>query len=232
MSDAFGTGQSTTVLGQVFRTITVPAILPALYQLSIRAPGGAFYDLATYTFPISPTSLRYEPRGMSRVTDVQGNASNYGVQRIVDVYGLSPPTIIIEGTTGWERHQTDGYALTGIESMQMLQAFLQKYAALNQQQRAAGNSQLYTLEFYDYYLSKFWVVEPVGPQQVRMSEDRARLAYYRFRWEAIRPAGLPILGIADAVLQVLDIPVLTAAAATASTLTGIVGIYNPSGPVT
>lgn len=231
MAKAFGTGQSSTVLGQSFRVQTVPAILPALYQLSIRAPGGTFLDLATYTFPLSPSNLQYVPVGMSRTIDVQGSVAQDGVNRIVDVYGLAPPNIVIEGTTGWDRHQTDGYLLTGIESMQTLEAFLAKYAALNQVQRRAAKNQLYTLEFYDYYLSKFWVVEPIGPQRVRMSEERTRLAYYRFNWMAIKPAGLPALGIADAVLQVLNVPVLTAAAAAASTLTAITGLYNPSGPV-
>ena len=127
--------------GQIFRTQPVPATLPAFYQLSIRAPGGSIAEVATYTFAISPSQLRYEPGGMSRFADVQGTAAQgnpTGVARIMDTYGLSPPMITIEGTTGWDRHQTDGYVFTGVQSIQFLQAFLQRYAALNQRSASSA----------------------------------------------------------------------------------------------
>ena len=219
--------------GQIFRTQPVPATLPAFYQLSIRAPGGSLLEIATYTFAISPSQLRYEPGGMSRFADVQGTAAQgnpTGVARIMDTYGLSPPMISIEGTTGWDRHQTDGYVLTGIQSIQFLQAFLQRYAALNQAQRLAGNPQLYTLEFADYFLLQFWTVEPVGPQIVRMANDQPRLTYYRFRWAATAAAGSPPLGTADAILAALGVPAAAAAATALTTLGAVASVYSASGP--
>jgi hypothetical protein len=113
-------------MGPLFRTISVPAIQPALYQLSIRNPGQQFTELATYTFPLTPSSLRSERSSMSSYFDTQGPASSQGVSRVVDTYGLAPPIFTIEGTTGWDRHLSDGYILTGLQSLQLLEQFLSR----------------------------------------------------------------------------------------------------------
>lgn len=216
---------------QMFRTLLAGGSPPVLYQLSIRSPGAAFAEFATYTFPLSPSQLRAQRPSMSTGVNVKGPAATQGVTKVMDRYGLGPPVFMIEGTTGWDRHASDGYILTGIQSLQLLSAFLSRYATLNEQQAAQGLPDLYTLEFYDFFLSQFWQVEPVGPQEVRQSADRPILAYYRFRWDAVKPAGLPLLGTADALLQILGSPSAVAAANAASTMGAIVAAYSPIGPI-
>jgi len=213
----------------MFRTITNPASQPALYQLSIRAPGQQFAELSTYTFPITPSSIRYTPSAMSSRHDTRGPPTSQGVTRVVDRYGLTPPDIVIEGTTGWDRHLSDGYILTGLQSIQLLQKFLQQYETLNQQQLAAGIPNLYTLEFYDYFQSQFWQVEPMGPQTVRQSSDRPLLTYYRFFWMCVAPVGLPILGEIDAIANTLLTPAAQAAINAARTLGAVLVAYGPTG---
>ena len=218
--------------GQQFRTKPVGlGILPALYQLSIRAPGQLFGELSTFTFPLTPSQLRADRSALSTFSDTPGPASSQGVTRVVDTYGLSPPVFTIEGTTGYDRHQSDGYILTGLQSMLLLQQFLAQYATLNQNQRAAGNPQLYTLEFYDYYGNQFWQVEPVGPQTLRQASDRPTLIFYRFRWAAVKPAGVPILGEIDALANLLATPAQQAVANAALTLGALVAAYSPTGPL-
>jgi len=214
---------------QMFRNKDVGQYQPALYQLSIRAPGEFFAELATYTFPLTPSALRTDRSSLSTFTDTQGNPSSQGVNRIMDTYGLAPPVFTIEGTTGWDRHSTDGYILTGLQSIQLLQQFLARYAELNQIQRQSGNPYLYALEFYDYFNEQFWQIEPVGPQGIRQSADRTKLVYYRFRWAAIQPVGVPILGTIDALATTISTPAATAAVAAARTLGAMLVAYGPTG---
>ena len=129
-------------MAQQFRTKFVGQYQPAMYQLSIRNPNQGFIELATYTFPLTPTQLRVERSSLSSYSETQGPSSSQGVTRIVDTYGLAPPVFIIEGTTGWDLHASDGYVLTGLMSIQLLQKFLARYVELNQAQRENGNPDL------------------------------------------------------------------------------------------
>ena len=217
-------------MAQTFRTHPAPlGNVPALYQLSIRAPGQVFAELSTYTFPLTPSQLRTERSSLSSFSDTQGPPSSQGVTRVMDVYGLAPPVFAIEGTTGWDYHLSDGFLLTGLQSMQLLAKFLEQYATLNQIQRASGNPNLYTLEFYDYFSLNFWVVEPVGPQVFRQANDKPNLIYYRFRWAAIKPAGLPVLGYIDALANTLATPAQQAVVNAAMTVGAFVTAYGPAG---
>jgi hypothetical protein len=217
-------------MGQMFRTLPVGmGVLPCLYQLSIRAPGPSAVDIATYTFPLSPTQIRQDRSSLSTFTDVQGPPSSQGVTRVMDTYGLAPPVFTIEGTTGWDYHSADGYILTGTQSIQLLQKFLAQYATLNQQQRAAGNPQFFGLEFYDYFTTSFWQIEPIGPQIFRQSADKPTLIYYRLRWAAVAPAGVPILGEIDALAGLLGVPAAQAAINAAQTLGAFLFSYSPAG---
>ena len=215
---------------QSFRTLPFVWEQPAFYQLSIRAPNQLLSEISTFTFPLTPQSIRDTRNALSNVMDVQGNAKQQGVNRLIDRFGVAPPVYLIEGTTGWDRHMMDGYLLGGIQSMQLLKAFLDNYANLNEKKREAGDTNLFTLEFYDYFSLEFWVVEPVGPQIVRLSADRPQLTYYRFQWAAQRPAGFPILGEVDALLQVFGTPAIVAGVNAATTVGAIVTAYSPSGP--
>ena len=188
----------------IFRTKSVAADQSPLYQLRLCAPVITALELATFTFPLSPSSLRTERSSISTYTDTQGPALQQGVRRNMDIYGLAPPIFTIEGTTGWDQHSADGYEMSGLESMQKLAQFLALYADLNQVLRVGGVPFLHTLEFYDYFTSNFWQIEPVGPQIFQQDATRPLLVYYRFRWVAIKPAGL-ISDIVDSIGNALDI---------------------------
>jgi hypothetical protein len=187
---------------QRFSTAKIPETQLALYTLTIRYPGAGLAPYVTYTFPISPSSLRKSPSAMAAIYDTAGPSQMRGVQRTVDAWGMSPPNFVLEGTTGWDRHQTDGLALTGLQSIQKLQAIFNLYAELNQAQMAANNPYLYTLEFYDYFNEDFWQVEPIGEQEIRQSERAPKLQYYRLRFAGIRPVAAPPpdIFIADPIL--------------------------------
>jgi hypothetical protein len=200
-----------------------------LYQLSVRDPALAFADLMTYTFPLSPSSVRSEPNSLSTFSDTQGTPLQSGVSRVMDTYGLAPPVFTIEGTTGWDRHSADGYVLSGLQSMLLLRNFIDQYVQLNQNQRQAGNLNLYALEFYDYFTSQFWQVEPVGPQIVRQTNDRPQLSFYRFRLAAIAPVRLTALNVADAMLHLLNVPILQAIGSAAQSLNTMLSVYGPAG---
>ena len=217
--------------GPIFRTHTAAATQPCSYQLSIRAPGQVVAEIATYTFPLSPAALRTVRSGMSTYNDTQGTANSQGVTRVVDRYGLSPPMFSIQGTTGWDYHLSDGYILTGLQSLQLLAQFLARYATLNELQRAAGNPDLYTLEFYDYFLTQFWQIEPVGPQGLRQSADRPLLTYYEFNWIGVAPIGLPVIGEIDAIANTLLTPAQQAAVNAARTISAALVAYGPTGAV-
>ena len=147
----------------------------------------------------------------------------------MDTYGLAPPVFTIEGTTGWDMHSADGYSLTGLQSMQQLAAFLATYADLNQVNRLAGIAQLFKLEFYDYFTSNFWEIEPIGPQIFQQDATRPLLVYYRFRWAATKPAGL-FGDILDTIGNVLDVSSQLATTNLSDKLGNVLGSYGPAGP--
>ena len=189
---------------QSFAAIPVVNTSLALYTLTIRAPGHAKAAVASYTFPISPSSLVKRNTVMTGIYDVAGSPAQIGVRRNVDVYGASPPTYMLEGTTGWQRHSSDGFGLTGMQSIAALQAMLTQYEELNQQQMANGNPDLYTLEFYDYFAGEYWRIEPVGEQTIAQESSKPLYFRYSFHWAAIYAVADPIQpSVADPILAAL-----------------------------
>lgn len=217
--------------GQSFRNYPVPNQLPALYTLSIRNPGYSAREYASYTFPLTPSMIRKDYNAMSRVYDVQGSPEQNGVQRLVDSYGLAPPIFTVEGTTGWQRHISDGFLLTGQESIRVLQTLLSRYASLNQTQVKSGNPELYTLEFYDYFSKQYWVVEPVGPQGFMQNRAQPLYTHFRFRWAAVQSVSAPIIGRISAALQVFGTPLERGIANAVTNLNGLMGLYSPTGEI-
>lgn len=187
--------------GQTFRTIPLPNFNPALYSLSIRGTYGAL--IGGFTFPLSPTALRKEHVAMANMYDVAGSAATGGVDRVFDSYGVSPVIFTIEGTTGWQRHSTDGYNNTGLQAIAALEQFFFTYAQLNAA-AVQNNQPIYTMEFYDYFRGDFWQVEPWGPQGVRMTSQRPILVYYLYRLAGIRDLTNPIAAVYDQVASVLS----------------------------
>lgn len=213
----------------MYRTVDVGNRGIVLYQLSIRDPSQAFADLATYTFPLSPSSVRTEPNSLSTFSDTQGSPLQNGVSRVVDTYGISPPMITLEGTTGWDRHSTDGYVLTGLQSILLLRNFIEQFMALNEAQKQAGNPNLYQLEWYDYFTSQFWNCIPVGPQIIRQTNDRPQLSFYKFRFAAIAPVRLNAINVTDAILHLLNVPILQAIGSAALSMNAMLSVYGPAG---
>jgi hypothetical protein len=215
-----------------FRTQSAPADATCLYQIRLCAPVISSLELATYTFPLSPSALRVERSSLSSFSDTQAQGIqaplSQGVTRVMDTYGLAPPIFTIEGTTGWDYHSADGYSLTGLESMQQLAAFLATYADLNQGLRVAGASSLFTLEFYDYFQQSFWVIEPIGPQVFSQDASRPLIVYYRFRWAATIPAG-GVVQVIDEVEDTLGAVSSLASTSLGQSLSSTLGAYSPIG---
>jgi hypothetical protein len=228
MSGILGIPSSVSnLMAQKFTTIPVPQPGLALYTLSLRQPVPAMFSFFTYTFPLSPQALRKEFTAMSAVYDVAGSPIQNGVQRVVDQYGLSPFTFVIEGTTGQKRHSTDGYLFTGRQSIDQIIEILDLYTALNQKQIMANNPKLWKLEFYDYYTQQFWEVVPVGPQGITMSNAQPTLLFYRFRFAGVKPVSAPIISdlFADQVQQMFIAASSVVAGAVSSLIGSVLGAY-------
>ncbi len=210
----------TSLLSQNFSTLKGPNLRLALYTLSIRRPGFSLLSLFTYTFPLSPSSVRKSFAAMSSIYDTAGSPFTSGVQRHVDDFGNAPVMYSIEGTTGVDRHSTDGFIFTGLQSIQQIQFLLNLYASLNQQQKLANNPNLYTLEFYDYFNHEYWQVQPIGDQEILQSERAPLLQYYRIRLAGIQPVSAPLISniFADPVQQLFA----AGSGAAASAVTGAI----------
>ena len=182
---SFGAGFSASIptlgpnaAGQSFQTISLPNNQLALYTLVIRGPAPSTAIKYGYTFPLSPQSVSQEFTAKTQIWDVAGSAQQQGVQRVVDLYGNSPKTFVLEGTTGWQYHSTDGMAYTGMQSIALLQNLLAQFAVLNKQQVDNNNPNPYIMEFYDYFSSNFWQVVPSGRQVIRQDQSRPLLFFY------------------------------------------------------
>lgn len=174
-----------------FFTRKVPNFNIALYMLSVRAPNPPYAAVDTYIFPLSPQRVRKRMTSMSRPYDTRGPSSSAGVHRSIDSWGITPFVYEIEGTTGWDLHNTDGNAFTGMDSIQRIQGMLLDYAAQNQIQAENNDSNTYTMEFSDFFNGEFYQVEPTGPQEIYASERAPLLQYYRFRLIGVAPVGAP-----------------------------------------
>lgn len=176
--------------GLAFSTVAQPNDQIALYALSIVDPQSE-QIIYGYTFPLSPESLHKEPVSAANTFDVGGPSKTLGVNRVADLYGLTPPTFRIEGSTGWQRHSTDGFAFTGLQSIAAIQNLLEQFAYLNAQQQEANNPDLYVMEFYDYFSNDFWQVIPFGSQIVRITNQRPLMYMYSFNFAGIKPVSNP-----------------------------------------
>lgn len=181
------------VIGQTFRNIPIPNFRPCIYGMAIRnGQSKAITD--TFIFPLSPESVRTEYNALTNVFDVSGNASTYGVTRIVDQYGNTPPIITIEGTTGWQYHGQDGYHQSGLDAIQNLEDMLNQYAQGVATEVRNGATNLDTMEFYDFFRSQYWEIIPMGRYGVRQDRNRPLIANYFFRFAATRALNGPNIG--------------------------------------
>lgn len=184
---------------------TKPAQTPAgLYALALRAPTAPYVPLAIYTFPLGPSQIRRGVMGMGNFYDMGGNPANFGVNRVPDIYGQSPPIYTIIGTTGVKYHSGDNYLYTGLESIEILFSIIAQYYSLNAAQAQAGQNNLYTLEFYDYYMGQFWQVVPLGDQSMSQNNLKPQLIYYSLRLVGIASLEQPIGALLDPILSLIS----------------------------
>lgn len=175
-----------------FRSVKVGNDLLTVYMLSIRQPQPPYPAVQSFIFPLSPQRIRKVPVSMAAVYDTAGSPAQAGVSRDIDAFGMAPFVYDIEGTTGWDRHLTDGFAYTGMAAINRIIDMLYLYAELNQQQRLQNDPSSYILEFSDFFNGEFYQVEPVGPQEFRANERAPLLQYYRFRLVGVRPLDAPL----------------------------------------
>ena len=220
---------SPTAYAQTYRNKQVPNMQQAIYRLSIHQPNKAKTALATYTFPLSPSSIRRTETSMATFYDTPGTAAQYGVSRLVDQYGMAPLIFDIEGTTGWQKHLTDGFKYTGLESIQTVQSMLLKFANLNVDKMDSQSPNLYTMEFYDYFSSVFYEVVPVGPQQIWQDKQRPVLSYYKFHLvgvKSIAHALEPANGTNDPIAAAFGAAVATVQNNVSTFISGVSSLYG------
>jgi len=189
-------GSALAITEQKFATLPVSSLGKgvALYILSIREPGFNASPLPgyTYVFPMSPQAVKKETTFLNTIYDTQSFDNGTGVQRFVDMWGQSPPIYTLRGTTGWKRHSTDSFALTGKDSIGAVQDVMAKFTELNQLQLALQATDFYTLEFYDYWMNEYWQIVPIGPQGIDQNANAPLISTYTFRFAAIQAVDSPI----------------------------------------
>lgn len=228
----FFTGAPVSGPAQTFTTKSLANTGLALYALQIRNSSPPNGIIASYIFPLSPTSVTKEFTGMSMAYDVQGSPATgdpYGVHRVIDSYGNSPASFLIEGTTGWQYHSMDGFALTGIQSIAQIQSVLNQYAQTNAALQQQGNPTPCLLEYYDYFGNEFWEVVPIGRQSIRISNRRPLVYEYSFRFTGVRSVSSPIPQPSDPILTAFSTPASQAQSALSTQVGAATTNYTPTG---
>lgn len=186
-------------LEQGWNTTPVTNVRRALYAMSIRSLGKLGLPLDAYVFPLPPQALRKEVMALNTIYDTQGSAAQNGVRRLVDQFGQTLPVYTIAGTTGWKFHSQDGYLFDGTTSLAQLELLFTKFASLNQAQMQNNQTQLYTMEFYDFFRFDFYEVVPIGPQGVQQTNNAPLWGYYQLRFAAVRDLAQAIESEIDSV---------------------------------
>jgi len=184
-----------------------------------------------FVFPISPTGLKKMVDHLNTAYLVAGSAQNFnnpGVSREMDMFGQTPPSWIIEGTTGWKYHSNDGGTIEGIQAFHNLQYILTQYNYFVQIQARLQNKIQYHLELYDYFNQDYWVVVPSGQQVFDMNANRPLVGNYRLSLLGIRPVKSPPkpLLLKSALAQRLSSTVSNAASSIAGFATGVGSAFN------
>jgi len=199
---------------------------PGLYALALRMPMPPYLPIAIYTFPLSPSQITREVVGMGNYYDVLGSPQNFGVNRIADMYGQSPPIYTIAGTTGVKYHSADNFLWSGLESIELLMALISQYFSLNASQAQSNSRYNYVLEFYDYYMGQFWQVVPFGPQRIMQSSNKPQLVFYQIRLVATLSLEQAALSLIDSIFSGIQSTVGSQFAQSQTTLGSAAGNYS------
>lgn len=157
--------------GSKFPTQKVANSRTTQYSL-VFIPGGNVKKAVTFTFPITPQQYAMQRRSLAAPYDTPGSSKNQNVNRIMDVYGLTPITFKIQGTTGFNKYVTDGFKTTGVDQLRILQGLLETYFS------NAQNSIPDQMQFLDFYYQEFWNVVPIGPVVLSQSKDKPQWIFY------------------------------------------------------
>jgi hypothetical protein len=171
------------IVPQYFFTVPFANNQPVMYMLELNPVGTTTSTTTgstdTFIFPLTPSNVTKQVINLTNYYDVQGNNTNYGVQRIIDQYGLTPPIITISGTTGFQFHSLDQYQWSGRSSFARLVSIIQAYAsqvatAISSEQPSA----MPILQFTDSYTAETYNVVPLNQQAYSMDVSRPIIQTY------------------------------------------------------
>ncbi len=230
---------------QMFRTVPLPNRLVNLFSLhcfnnsklskSAVSSGPSARNITNtynvsnnifYNFPISPSGYVVNINAVTTKYIIKGgNGSTPGrVDNVFDKYGYTPPSFLIEGTTGWKYHTLDGGLYSGYQSFHNLQKIIKYY--FNKNANIINKSDKYILALYDYYNQIYWEVEPMGPQTFSMSENAPLNGYYRLFFEGVRnisdpPSTIQLTSVLDQMIANIAVSAVNTATSLAAPFVGV-----------
>jgi len=146
--------------------------LKPVYVLTLVSPSLGPGIQLQYVLPISPQSLQIQRKSLAAWYETQGTSNQQYVNRIIDLYGMTPMIFTIRGTTGFNKYSNTGYDMSGIDLMKQLQNVLESYFS------SVQSSQPSQLQWLDYFYQEYWEVVPIGPINITQDASRPLWMYY------------------------------------------------------
>jgi hypothetical protein len=179
------------VVPQYFFSIPFANNQSVLYKMSIVVNGIPGTIVPDFIFPLTPNNIQKQSISLTNYYDVSGpaNSINIGVQRIIDIYGLTPPIITISGTTGFQFHSLDQFQWSGKASFALLVQFIQTY--IYAATAAATSSQATNvpqLQFTDGYTGEVFTLVPLNQQLY--TQDSSRPIYQTYNLQFLATASV------------------------------------------
>jgi hypothetical protein len=161
-----------------------------LYKLQIDLGTGGVGPAGNpdpFIFPLTPNNVSKQSINLTNYYDVAStNPDQFGVQRIIDNFGLTPPIITISGTTGFQFHSLDNYQWSGKSSFAQLVKYIQQYNSLVVNNVSSGQSAgpLPRMIFTDGFTNESFDVVPFGNQGYAMDAGRPIYQTYNLQFIA------------------------------------------------
>ena len=171
---------------QYFFTVPFANNQAVLYKLEISVTSQqALNTTYTFIFPLTPNNVTKSVMNLTNYYDVKGGSTNFGVQRIIDQYGLTPPIITISGTTGFQFHSVDKYQWSGRSSFALLVQFIQTYATLVAQAiNSNPPSNMPIMTFTDGFTGEVFSIVPLNQQAYSMDVSKPIIQMYNLQFLA------------------------------------------------
>jgi hypothetical protein len=190
------------LVGQYYFNVPFPNNQVVLYKLQLYDDYvNNIDDKTEYIFPLSPSSVTKQSVNLTTYYDVDGGGrSTFGVQRIIDHYGMTPPTISISGTTGFQFHSLDGFQWSGKSSFAKLVQMIASYAEkVNRVKSSSQNKPMPTMVFTDGFTGEVFLVIPMGPQNFSMEAAHPIYQNYNIQLLVAASLGEPEVAKLDAI---------------------------------